>query len=154
MHCIYCNHNKTEVIETRDAAEGQVVRRRRQCLSCGRRFTTYEKSERTDLKVIKKSGVVEDFDVDKIRDSLFKSCKGQDITDLTILKLSDQITDELVALKNPEIKSTDIAKNILKKLLKLDEIAFVRFASYQYEMDSASDFEKLKDKAMQDLSSE
>jgi len=151
MRCIYCNFEKTEVIETRDNSDGQVVRRRRQCLDCKRRFTTYERSERFDLKVIKKSGAVEDFDKEKIKDSLFKSCKGQNITDLTILQLADQIVDELLSRKKSEIQTKAVAKSIMKKLLKLDEVAFVRFASYQYDVDSAEDFEVLKERATKDM---
>ena len=152
MRCLYCNFEKTEVIETRDNSDGQVVRRRRQCLECERRFTTYERSEKFDLKVIKKSGAVEAFEKKKVRDSLYKSCKGQNITDLTILKLVDQISEELLSQKKPEIQASEVAKSIMRKLLDLDEVAFVRFASYQYELDSASDFEKVKEKAIQDIS--
>lgn len=108
MRCIYCNFDKTEVVETRDNSAGQVVRRRRQCLGCKRRFTTYERPEKFDLKVVKKSGAIEDFDKSKVRDSLYKACKGQDITDLTILKLVEQISDELVSQKKPEIQVEEI----------------------------------------------
>ena len=151
MRCIYCNHEKTEVVETRDSSEGRVVRRRRECVECKRRFTTYEKSKKFDLMVVKKSGAVEEFDKEKIKDSLFKACKGQEITDLTILKLTDWITQELLSLKQSEISTTDIAKIILRKLQKLEEVAFIRFASYQYDVDSVEGFEALKEQAVKDI---
>lgn len=153
MHCIYCKNSKTEVIETRDAGEGTIVRRRRECLKCNRRFTTYERPEKFDLVIVKKSGATEEFDKEKIRESLFKACKGQQITDLTILKLTDQIEEDLLQLGKPEISTGDVARMILKKLRDLDEVAFIRFASYQYHVNSIDELETLKEKAAKDIGS-
>jgi len=151
MKCIYCGNDRTEVVETRESNNGTVTRRRRECSVCSRRFTTYEKAEKYDLVVVKKSGATEDFDKEKIRESLFKACKGQDITDLTILKLTDQIEQDLLLGKKPQIETKDIARLILRKLHDLDEVAFIRFASYQFHVDSIGDLEELKEKAMKEI---
>jgi transcriptional repressor NrdR len=152
MNCIYCSCDKTEVIETRESADGGIIRRRRFCPECKRRFTTYEKPERYDLKVIKKNGELQDFDKEKLLDSIHKACKGQDVTEVTLIKISDQIEDEILSLKKPEISAHDIAKEVLKKLLKLDEVAFIRYASYQYDVHSIEDIVELKDKTVKDIS--
>ncbi len=152
MNCIYCDFERTEVIETRESSDGIVVRRRRSCPECERRFTTYEKPEKFDLKVIKKNGEIEDFDKDKILESLRKACKGQDITELTMIKVADKIERDLLSLRKPEVSVKDIAKEVLKKIIELDEVAFLRYASYQYEVRSVEDLVKLKEKTIADIS--
>lgn len=152
MNCIYCNFDKTEVIETRESSDGIVVRRRRLCPKCERRFTTYEKPEKYDLKVIKKNGEIEDFDKEKLLESIRKACKGQDITDLTMIKISNTIEKDLLSLGKPEVSVRDIAKEVLDKILKLDEVAFLRYASYQYEVRSVEDLVTLKDKIIKQIS--
>ncbi len=152
MNCIYCDFDKTEVIETRESSDGIVVRRRRSCPKCERRFTTYEKPEKYDLKVIKKNGEIEDFDKEKLLESIRKACKGQDITDLTMIKVSNNIEKDLLSLGKPEVSVRDIAKEVLNKILKLDEVAFLRYASYQYEVRSVEDLVTLKDKIIKQIS--
>lgn len=151
MNCIYCDFERTEVIETRESSDGIVVRRRRSCPECGRRFTTYEKPEKFDLKVIKKNGEVEDFDKDKILESLRKACKGQDITELTLIKIADKIERDLLSFRKPEVSVKDIAKEVLKNIIELDEVAFLRYASYQYEVRSVEDLVELKEKTIKDI---
>lgn len=153
MHCIYCYHDKTEVIETRDSGEGLVVRRRRECTKCDRRFTTYEKAEKFDLMVVKKNGELEDFDADKLKDSLYKACKGRDITDLTILKLVEQIEQELLLSRKKQVTTEEIAKTVLRKIVDLDEVAFIRFATYQYDLNGLEDLERMKQEAIKDITS-
>ena len=119
------------------------MRRRRECKKCGKRFTTYEKVANLDLKVIKKSGVVEEFEREKVMKGIKKACWKRPVTDDQMVDLVDDIELKLINRKTTRIPSCDIGKMILSRLKKLDDVAYLRFASVYLEFENATDFAKL-----------
>ncbi len=143
MHCPYCENKDTGVLESRVLPLGEGMRRRRECRKCGKRFTTYEKVANLDLKVVKKSGVVEEFDREKITKGIKKACWKRLVTDEQVTGLVDDIELKLLNRKTTKIPSCDIGKMILSRLKKLDDVAYLRFASVYLEFENAADFAKL-----------
>ena len=143
MYCPYCENKDTGVLESRVLPEGEGVRRRRECRKCGKRFTTYEKVANLDLKVVKKSGGVEEFDREKIMKGIRKACWKRPVTDEQVADLVDDIELKLLNRKTTKIPSCDIGKMILSRLKRLDDIAYLRFASVYLEFENAADFAKL-----------
>ena len=143
MYCPYCENNETGVLESRVLPLGEGMRRRRECRKCGKRFTTYEKVANLDLKVVKKSGGVEEFDREKIMKGIRKACWKRPVTDEQVTDLVDDIELKLLNRKTTKIPSCDIGKMILSRLKKLDDIAYLRFASVYLEFENAADFAKL-----------
>ena len=140
MHCPYCLHTETKVTDKRDA-EG-VTRRRRECLKCARRFSTRESIERAELRVIKKDGRREPFDIEKIKRGITKACEKRPISADAIEKVVDEIEGELRKNGQSEILSKTVGEIVTKKLKKLDKIAYIRFASVYRQFADISDFEK------------
>jgi len=128
MKCPYCAGLQTEVVETRDNEEIGVIRRRRSCLSCGKRFTTYERVETVDLYVIKKDGRRERFDRNKLKHGLLTACEKTTVPLETIEKIVADIERELRNSDTLEIKSRNIGEMAAKHLKKLDKVAYIRFA--------------------------
>lgn len=143
MICPYCNHKETNVLESRVLPETAGLRRRRECRKCLKRFTTYEKVANLDLKVIKKDGRVEEFDREKIIKGVRKACFKRPVTDEAMINLVDDIELKLINRKTTKIPSCDIGKMILSRLRRLDDVAYLRFASVYLEFASAADFAKL-----------
>lgn len=139
MHCPFCNAEDTKVIDSR---EGQdfVIRRRRECEKCHNRFTTYEKVERKPILVEKKGGGREPFDRNKILKGLLNSCVKRPVSSADITKLIDDIERELIQKEVTEIKSREIGEMVLKKLKKLDDIAYIRFASVYKDFKEVKNF--------------
>ena len=142
MNCPYCNYKDTQVLESRLLPESVGVRRRRECRKCGKRFTTHELVVNLDLKVIKKNGDVEDYDREKVLKGLKRACWKRGVDDESIEDLIDDIELKLLNRKTTEIKSTDIGKLVLTRLKKLDDVAYLRFASVYMEFDTVEDFNK------------
>ena len=140
MKCPFCGYTESIVIETRDTENG--IRRRRQCLKCGKRFTTYERIESSPLVVIKKNGNREQFDKEKIRRGILKACEKLPISMDDINRITDEIESELYSRGEQEIKSKKIGELVMKKLKKLDKVAYIRFASVYREFKDVEDFEK------------
>ncbi len=138
MRCIFCNKG-TRVTDKRDSPEG--VRRRRECLKCKKRFTTYERAEKKEIMVVKKDGRREKFSRDKIKNGIVKACEKRPISTEKIDKIIDEIENKLVNRK--EIKSEVIGKMIMCKLKKLDKIAYIRFASVYREFKDIKDFKRV-----------
>lgn len=141
MLCPYCGKKESDVLESRDAKEEKAIRRRRECLSCGKRFTTYEEVRNIELKVIKKDGRIEDFDRTKLERCLDKACWK-----LTTEEKSKFIADiemKLLNWKSVEIPSKEIGLLILEKLKNIDPVAYIRFATVYLDIKSIDDFEKL-----------
>lgn len=138
MRCVYCG-NKTKVINKRNIDSG--VRRRRECLKCKRRFTTYEKAE-VDLIVIKKDGRREKFDREKLKRGILKACEKRPVSIEKIDKMIAEIEEEIRKSKKKEIKSKIIGELVMKKLKKLDKVAYIRFASVYREFKDIDDFNK------------
>ena len=129
MRCPYCQHLESKVVDSRPTEEGASIRRRRQCMSCGRRFTTYEQVEVVPMTVKKKSGGIEVFDRNKILKGLIKSCEKRPVPLEAMEAAVDDIEMTLEAKMVKQISSEEIGEMILERLKDLDEVAYVRFAS-------------------------
>ena len=129
MHCIKCGSEESKVIDSRMVEEGNSIRRRRECLECKYRFTTYEKIEYTPIIVIKKNGERQQFNRQKIINGLIRACEKRPVSIENLEKLTDDIELEINNSMEKEIESEKIGEMVIKRLRKLDEIAYVRFAS-------------------------
>ncbi|MFA5135951.1 MAG: transcriptional regulator NrdR [Patescibacteria group bacterium] len=142
MFCIFCKHKDSEVIETRVSEDGTAVRRRRSCLKCKKRFTTYERLESLPIFVVKRGGKRERFDRDKLRRGLFKACEKTTITAAQIEDITNGIEQELREMDGLEVDSNTIGKWVAKNLKVLDKIAYIRFASVFKRFVDIDDVEK------------
>ncbi|MGI5827692.1 MAG: transcriptional regulator NrdR [Patescibacteria group bacterium] len=142
MLCPYCNSPKSSVLESRDSEDGQVTRRRRECNRCQKRFTTYERVEIIDLKVVKKDGNKEDFDRVKMKYGIKLACEKRDILEEDIEKIIEDIELRLMNRKSTEVSSSDIGRMILTRLKHMDPVAYLRFASVFLEFNSVGEFKK------------
>ena len=142
MQCPYCNFEETKVTETRETEESDVTRRRRECLKCRKRFTTYERIEIIDLRVVKKNGNIETFDRNKVLKGMVKACEKRPIRIDQIEKTVDDIETELRKKESIEIPSKEIGELIMEKLNQLDHVAYIRFASVYREFKDVKEFEK------------
>ncbi|KKT40772.1 MAG: Transcriptional repressor NrdR [Candidatus Collierbacteria bacterium GW2011_GWA2_46_26] len=142
MKCPYCNNDDTNVLESRGIPGSEAVRRRRQCKKCNKRFTTHEKVVNIDLKVIKKSGKIEQYDRDKLLKGVGKACYKRRVTDEEIENLVDEVECRLLNRKAVEIKSSDIGKMVLNRLKRLDELAYLRFASVYMDFNNAEEYKQ------------
>jgi transcriptional repressor NrdR len=131
MNCPYCGHSEDKVIDSREVNEG--IRRRRQCLGCGARFTTYERLQPASLFVIKKDERREEFDREKLMTGIRKACEKRPLPMGSVEKLADDIEAELYQLGKAEVASTVIGDMVMERLKKLDHIAYIRFASVYRE---------------------
>jgi transcriptional repressor NrdR len=139
MHCPYCRHDDSRVIDSRVADDGSSIRRRRQCPACDRRFTTVEQ---TQLAVLKRSGVVEPFVRDKVIQGVRKACKGRPVSDADLARLGQQVEEAIRQSGLAEVPSEDIGLAILGPLSALDPVAYLRFASVYRHYESVDDFEE------------
>lgn len=142
MRCPYCHSIEDKVVDSRLANGDTVIRRRRECLSCNQRFTTYEKIEEINIRVIKRNGDKEQYDREKIISGLKKAFEKREITLSDIEKIVDEIEEELKEMPGAEIKSEEIGKIILGKLRQIDEVAYLRFASVYKGFEEASEFSR------------
>lgn len=142
MRCPYCLSQETSVLESRDSEDGEVTRRRRECTKCGKRFTTYERVEVIDLKVVKKDGSKEEFNREKIRRGIQLACEKREVSEEEIEKIIEDIELRLLNRKSTEVSSSDIGRMILTRLRKLDKVAYLRFASVFLEFASVNEFRK------------
>lgn len=142
MNCPYCNNEDTNVLESRGLPGAEGVRRRRQCKKCEKRFTTHERIVHIDLKVVKKSGKVEQYDREKLLKGVGKACYKRRVTKEEIENLVDEVECKMLNRKTIEIKSSDIGKMVLVRLKKLDELAYMRFASVYMDFSNAEEYKK------------
>ncbi len=142
MICPFCTNEFTRVVDKREGESGKTTRRRRECQKCGRRFTTFERPETLDLLVIKKDGRREVFDRVKLRGGIIKSCEKRPVSASDIELVIDQIEAELRKENKNEVLSKKIGEFVTKKLKKLDEVAYIRFASVYRQFADVSDFER------------
>ncbi|MBE3553239.1 MAG: transcriptional repressor NrdR [Kyrpidia tusciae] len=138
MQCPYCAHGDSKVIESRTTADA--VRRRRECLACGRRFTTYERVEVSPLQVIKKDGMRETFSREKLRRGLLKACEKRPITSETIDAMVDQVERDLRQAFEREVTTNQIGERVMAVLREVDQVAYVRFASVYREFKDVETF--------------
>ena len=142
MLCPFCKKDNTVVLESRDSEEGEVTRRRRECKSCGKRFTTYERVENISLKIVKKDGSLENYDREKIAQGILKACEKRACSYENINNIVDDIEMRLLSRKSTEVSSSDIGRMILTRLKKLDKVAYLRFASVFLEFASVNEFKE------------
>lgn len=138
MHCPFCRHSDSRVVDSRTAEDGSSIRRRRQCPQCSRRFTTMEA---TSLAVIKRSGVSEEFSRQKIVTGVRKACQGRPVNDDDLAKLAQRVEEKIRGLGVAEIDADEVGLAILEPLRELDQIAYLRFASVYQGFDTLEDFE-------------
>ncbi|MBK0419095.1 transcriptional repressor NrdR [Leucobacter sp. CSA1] len=138
MHCPFCRHADSRVIDSRTSDDGLSIRRRRQCPECGRRFST---TETASLTVIKRSGVVEPFSREKVMAGVRKACQGRPVTDADLALLAQQVEESVRATGVAQLEANDIGLAVLPHLRELDEVAYLRFASVYQAFDSLADFD-------------
>ena len=142
MRCPYCNSENSKTLETRDSTEN-TTRRRRECVSCGKRFTTYEYVETVELMVRKKDGRLERFDVNKIIRGLQKACEKRPVTMSQINELAGLVRQDLMLKDTEEVASQEIGDLIMKHLKNVDRVAYIRFASVYKQFEEPEDFRRL-----------
>ena len=140
MKCVYCGSLDSKVIDSRISDDGSSIRRRRECLACGRRFTTYETVERIPVFVIKKGGNRELFDTNKLRSGIMKACEKRPVPYESIDKLVNEIEKTVYNLGANEISSDKIGDEVMKGLKELDQVAYVRFASVYRKFEDVDAF--------------
>lgn len=140
MKCPYCNDNENKVVDSRETSEKSAIRRRRECLNCGKRFTTYEYVEKIPLMVIKKDGRREPFNHQKILSGLIKACEKRPVSIEKLENIVDEITAELQKKITQEVESHCIGELAMSKLYQLDDVAYVRFASVYRQFKDVSQF--------------
>jgi len=129
MNCPFCGHQQDRVVDSRESREGDVVRRRRQCLKCERRFTTYERIDEVPYMVVKKDGRREKFDRQKVLSGLLKACEKRPVPMARLAEIVDEVESRLAESAEREISTTIIGESLMERLRALDKIAYVRFAS-------------------------
>ncbi|WP_281900860.1 transcriptional regulator NrdR [Phytohabitans aurantiacus] len=139
MRCPYCRHADSRVVDSREADDGQLIRRRRSCPACGKRFTTVEEAV---LAVVKRSGVTEPFSRTKIMGGVRKACQGRPVDDDALALLAQKVEETVRARGAAEIPSHEVGLAILGPLRELDEVAYLRFASVYRSFESLGDFER------------
>lgn len=149
MKCMYCGYTESKVLDSRPTDEGNSIRRRRECLKCGKRFTTYEMIEMTPILVVKNDGTRQQFDASKLKNGIVRSCEKRPVAmhdiDALVMSVEKQISNSLVQ----EISSRQIGEMVMKGLKDLDEIAYIRFASvYRQFRDVSALTDFIKDEKM------
>ena len=129
MNCPFCGHREDKVIDSRESKEGELIRRRRECLGCERRFTTYERIDEIPYMVIKKDGRREKFDRQKVMNGLLKACEKRPIGMAKLADIIDGVESRLAESSERELSTTEIGELLMTELISLDKIAYVRFAS-------------------------
>ena len=146
MRCPFCGHIEDKVVDSREAKDGDSIRRRRECLECGRRFTSYERIDQIPYMVVKKDGKRESFDRNKVIAGLMRACEKRPISMTQLETIVDEIEKELQDSSDRELSTSEIGKMIMRRLKSLDKVAYVRFASVYLEFEDVSAFmTELKD---------
>lgn len=143
MRCPYCSHEDTQVVETRESDEGGVIRRRRKCLQCEKRFTTYERIEIALPSVVKKDGARVDFDAAKLRASMMLALRKRPVSVEQVDAAIERIQDKLVTSGAREVPSTRLGELMMRELKRMDKVAYVRFASVYREFEDVDAFRQL-----------
>ena len=148
MKCPYCNYEETQVIDTRETENLEATRRRRECLKCSKRFTTYERVEEADIVVVKKDGKRERYQRQKLLNGILKACEKRSIPLEKIEKLVDDVESDLRKRDSVEVDSKAVGEIAMRKLKSLDKIAYIRFASVYREFEDLERFEEELEKLM------
>lgn len=142
MRCPFCESFEDKVVDSRVGEEGRAIRRRRECLKCSRRFTTYERVEEVPLLIAKRNGVEEPFDRSKVVEGLRKACKNRPVGESEIEQVAERVEDAIRANPLRPVPSSDIGKEVLERLHALDDVAYLRFASVYKDFQELTDFER------------
>ncbi len=142
MKCPFCGFIDSKVIDSRPTDEGTIIRRRRECIECGKRFTTYEKIENIPLRVIKKDGSREMFDSEKLLNGLIKACEKRPVTFDQLKAIADNIENEAYSTLDKEISTVEIGEKVMDALKEIDDVAYVRFASVYRQFKDINTFVK------------
>lgn len=143
MRCPFCAHEETQVVETRDSDEGDVIRRRRRCLHCEKRFTTYERSEIAMPAVVKKDGARVDFDPSKLRASMMLALRKRPVSVEQVDAALERMQEKLLASGARELPSTRLGELVMRELKRIDKVAYVRFASVYRQFEDVDAFRQL-----------
>jgi transcriptional repressor NrdR len=145
MKCPYCSHLGDKVVDSRESKEGEVIRRRRECLECGKRFTSYERIDEIPYMVVKKDGSRERFDRQKLVGGLLRACEKRPVSLAAVEAVADRVETTLQDRQEKEIATADIGAFVMEELKKLDKVAYVRFASVYRQFRDINEFaEELK----------
>lgn len=142
MKCPFCGFNSNKVLDKRETEDLGVTRRRRECEKCNKRFTTYERVENLDLSIIKKDGRKEQFDREKLKKGLLKACEKRNVPDEKIDKIVDMIETRLKLSRKKEVPTSFIGEKVMNALKRVDNVAYIRFASVYREFKDVEDFKK------------
>ena len=145
MNCPYCGFEDQKVLDSRPAREGEAIRRRRECVHCERRFTTYETADKPKLSVLKRRGLQEDFDRQKMVRGMLAACRKRPVTLCALEDAAARVERELFTEFEDAVPSQEIGVRILRQLIRLDHVAYVRFASVYQDFETLSDFRRLID---------
>ena len=143
MRCPYCSHDETQVVETRDSDEGGVIRRRRRCLHCEKRFTTYERAEISLPTVVKKNNTRAEFDSAKLRASMTLALRKRPVSTEQVDAALERIQEKLLAAGAREVPSTRLGELVMRELKRMDKVAYVRFASVYRQFEDVDAFRKI-----------
>lgn len=141
MRCPWCGHGEDKVVDSRPADQDEAIRRRRECLSCGRRFTTFERIERLGLMVAKRDGEREPYDREKLLVGVRKAFGNREVAEADLRRFADRVESRL-RRKGPEVTSRQVGVEVLQGLQKLDKVAYLRFASVYKDFQDIGDFER------------
>lgn len=150
MRCPYCNHSESKVIDSRESKNGFTIRRRRECLSCAKRFTTYEKIEEIPYMVIKKDGRRQRFDDQQLLKGLLKACEKRPVPVAKLEEIVEDVESILQERPEKEISTSEIGQYVMQKLHELDKVAYVRFASVYREFKDVLEFKKELDRILKE----
>lgn len=140
MRCPFCAHLEDKVVDSRESKEGDSIRRRRECIECGRRFTSYERIDEIPYLVVKKDGKREAFDRNKIMAGLLRACEKRPISSMQLESIVDSVEKYVQESSDRERPTSDVGKIIMRRLKELDKVAYVRFASVYLEFEDVSEF--------------
>jgi transcriptional repressor NrdR len=143
MKCPYCAHLGDKVVDSRESKEGEVIRRRRECLGCGRRFTSYERIDEIPYMVVKKDGSRERFERQKLLAGLLKACEKRPVSVASLEAVADRVESTLQERAEKEISTHEVGAFVMEELKKLDKVAYVRFASVYRSFEDVDEFRQL-----------
>lgn len=142
MRCPYCSVEEDKVVDSRLAEEGRAIRRRRECLGCGRRYTTFERPEEVPLLILKRSGIEEPFLREKVTEGIRRACKNRPVSEAEIAAVVDDVEESMRLDGRRPVPSAEIGREILERLRDLDDVAYLRFASVYKDFQELNDFER------------
>lgn len=145
MNCPYCGENRDRVVDSRESRDGDTIRRRRECLACGRRFTSYEEIEKVPVMVVKNDGSRQAFERQKVTSGLLKACEKRPISPKQIQEIVDDVEARLQSMPEREISANEIGAFIMERLKELDQVAYIRFASVYRRFEDVEAFVKMLD---------